>query len=314
MFLVVESTSGQVSSHSLEPSVITSAALSARTLDATALGQHHVAYVNGTRVILDPAALSSVVTVVPSAQPAPIISTSVAANAAATAAAIALTNLQNKVELLPPQPAPLMQQTVIMQAPPNPAVTSCIAENVNLSRVVFCSAPAGKPLALTTPVVTLPKNNARIETIHSSAPAVTSTISFAPPHTSSLNINSRAFDLLTSAALVAAAANGESVSTSTATTTYAPTERPELASLPVTTSDRTYFSRNESIVSTSSSSDHQLPSTSGDDKSTVTKFDIIVTSSGGTSMPLVDTSGIISKRSLETEEEAAAKRLKTQQS
>lgn len=135
-------------------------------------------------------------------------------NAAATAAAIALTNLQNKCELSQPSSSSsnLIQPTVIVQAPSNsiPVVTSAAStiQSDDMKHMMICPS--------TTTVVTLNQsdnnepstsNNASINSV-ATGTEISSTISNISAATNSSTTStaiSRPIDLLTSVALAAAA-------------------------------------------------------------------------------------------------------------
>ena len=266
---------------------------------------------NGTQVILEPSSFkSSVANLVPANIPTISVSNN-SANAAATAAAIALTNLQNNPSVVSATSVPI-QPTVIVQAP-NSTVTSAITDSV-LPRVVLCSSVGGKPVTL-TPVVTFPKSETSQETINSTNSKVSSTISSAP---SSTNLIKRPIDLLTSAAIAAAAAsvNNEAVSTLASS-------NKELNSVTVLSDTSLSMSRNESsaatIVNASSSSKNLQQTTFSNDKSigyNLSKF--LVYPSNSTATLVADDKNLAAKRLLpdcnanvEIEEEQT-KRLKTQ--
>lgn len=235
---------------------------------------------NGTRVILDPSSLSSVGNLVPSN--VPTISPNTSANAAATAAAIALTNLQNKVELhqvaattaVPIQT--MHQPTVIVQAP-----NSTVADS-GLPRVVLCSSMGGKPVAL-TPIVSFPKSEPP-QSINSTTTDVSSSISSA-------NLISRPIDLLTSAALAAAAVNNENVSTSLSATCPS-SSKVELNPLTVISNPSVSLSHNEASNIVDTNSSRTLPpNTSSNDKSiayNLSKYDFLVHSSNAVASVAAD--------------------------
>lgn len=181
------------------PSLSDSSSVTSTVSINSAIPQSHVAIVNGTRVIIDPASLSSIMTPTSAVSSNASIISPNNANAAATAAAIALTNLQNKFEIHnQSSQQSVLQPTVIVQAPTNASTSSSVITDQIMPRVVLCSS--GKPVTLSSPLVTLAKE---MKSESSSSTTL-----------SKVNIISRPIDLLTSAALAAAAVNNESISTS----------------------------------------------------------------------------------------------------
>lgn len=200
--------------------------------NANVLQQSQLTLADGTKVILDHPLVSST--------PLTVVHQTSSANAAATAAAIALTNLQNnkfEIHQVSQPSSAILQPTVIVQAPSNANNNNNTASTVpvkandplNLQRVVICQpATQAKPttpisISTTTPIVLNPETQATsISTARTTTNSSSTPTSSTSTTSNSISTNiSRPIDLLTSAALAAAAVNNDSSTITTTTSTLA---------------------------------------------------------------------------------------------